>query len=77
MSGSTFDIPFLPHNLLRPIQSTSPSGVFLFPQPALWQDEVTSLRPLYCPKSALLPALLPEGSMQGCAVVVLGHCRGL
>eukprot|EP00884_Botryococcus_braunii_P008556 jgi/Botrbrau1/17701/Bobra.0166s0125.1 len=40
VSGNTFDIRFLPHNLLRPIQSTSPSGPFLFPQPDLWGTEV-------------------------------------
>ena len=34
------DIPKIPHNLLRPIQSTVPAGPWLFPTPDIWEDHV-------------------------------------
>lgn len=34
------DIPKVPHDLLRPIQSTAPAGPWLFPTPDIWQDQV-------------------------------------
>ena len=40
ISGDNFDAPFIPHDLLRPLQSTAPSGVWLFPDPDLWGDKV-------------------------------------
>ncbi len=40
MSGDTFDIPKVPHDLLRPIQSTAPAAPWLFPTPDIWQDKV-------------------------------------
>ncbi|KAK9800276.1 hypothetical protein WJX73_002429 [Symbiochloris irregularis] len=40
ISGDNFDITFIPHDLLRPLQSTLPSGPWLFPAPELWGDKV-------------------------------------
>ncbi|KAL3143630.1 hypothetical protein ABBQ38_002426 [Trebouxia sp. C0009 RCD-2024] len=40
ISGDNFDIPRVPHDLLRPIQSTAPAGPWLFPTPDIWQDKV-------------------------------------
>lgn len=34
------DIPKVPHDILRPIQSTAPVGPWLFPTPDIWQDHV-------------------------------------
>jgi len=46
ISGDTFDITALPHDLFRPLQSMAPSGPWLFPDPDLYGDEV---------RAALLP----------------------
>lgn len=40
ISGDNMDIPKVPHDLLRPIQSTAPAGPWLFPTPDIWQDKV-------------------------------------
>ena len=40
VSGDNFDIPKVPHDLLRPIQSTAPAAPWLFPTPDIWQDKV-------------------------------------
>ena len=40
ISGDNFDIPVIPQNLLRPVQSTAPSGPWLFPTPDQWMDDV-------------------------------------
>lgn len=40
ISGDNFDIPVIPQNLLRPVQSTAPSGPWLFPTPDQWHDDV-------------------------------------
>lgn len=40
VSGDNMDIPKVPHDLLRPIQSTAPAGPWLFPTPDIWQDKV-------------------------------------
>ena len=40
ISGDNFDVSVIPHDLLRPLQSTSPSGPWLFPAPSAWGDEV-------------------------------------
>lgn len=40
VSGDNMDIPRVPHDLLRPIQSTVPAGPWLFPTPDIWQDHV-------------------------------------
>lgn len=40
ISGDNFDIPKVPHDLLRPIQSTAPAAPWLFPTPDIWQDKV-------------------------------------
>jgi len=40
ISGDTFDITALPHDLFRPLQSMAPSGPWLFPDPDLYGDEV-------------------------------------
>ena len=42
ISGDNFDIPVIPQNLLRPVQSTAPSGPWLFPTPDQWMDDVRS-----------------------------------
>ena len=40
VSGDTFDVSVIPHDLLRPLQSTVPSGPWLFPAADVWGDEV-------------------------------------
>ena len=40
ISGDNMDIPKVPHDLLRPIQSTAPAAPWLFPTPDIWQDKV-------------------------------------
>lgn len=40
VSGDNFDIPRVPHDLLRPIQATAPAAPWLFPTPDIWQDKV-------------------------------------
>ena len=40
ISGDNFDISVIPQNLLRPVQSTAPSGPWLFPSPDQWGDKV-------------------------------------
>lgn len=40
ISGDNMDIPKVPHDLLRPIQSTAPAAPWLFPTPDIWQDQV-------------------------------------
>ena len=40
VSGDNFDIPKVPHDLLRPIQATAPAAPWLFPTPDIWQDKV-------------------------------------
>jgi hypothetical protein len=40
ISGDNFDIPIIPQSLLRPVQSTAPSGPWLFPAPDQWGDKV-------------------------------------
>ncbi|EIE25135.1 Lecithin:cholesterol acyltransferase [Coccomyxa subellipsoidea C-169] len=40
ISGDNFDISIIPHGLLRPVQSTAPSGPWLFPSPDQWGDTV-------------------------------------
>ncbi|KAK9850975.1 hypothetical protein WJX84_006128 [Apatococcus fuscideae] len=40
ISGDNFDISVIPHDLLRPLQSTAPSGPWLFPAADLWGDKV-------------------------------------
>lgn len=40
ISGDNFDVSFIPHDLLRPLQSTLPSGPWLFPAPDIWGDQV-------------------------------------
>ena len=40
VSGDTFDVSVIPHDLLRPLQSTVPSGPWLFPVADVWGDEV-------------------------------------
>ncbi|CAL8461900.1 g1431 [Coccomyxa elongata] len=40
ISGDNFDISIIPHDLLRPVQSTAPSGPWLFPSPKHWGDSV-------------------------------------
>jgi lysophospholipase-3 len=40
ISGDNFDAPVIPHDLLRPLQSTVPSGPWLFPTPDVWGNEV-------------------------------------
>lgn len=39
ISGDPFDLP-LPHDLLHPVQKTSPSGPWLFPREAVWRTKV-------------------------------------
>lgn len=39
ISGDPFDLP-LPHDVLRPVQKTAPSGPWLFPRAAAYGDEV-------------------------------------
>lgn len=40
VSGDNFDVSVIPHDLLRPLQSTVPSGPWLFPTSDVWGDEV-------------------------------------
>lgn len=40
ISGDNFDISVIPHALLRPLQSTLPSGPWLFPAAEIWGDKV-------------------------------------
>lgn len=40
ISGDNFDVSVIPQDLLRPLQSTVPSGPWLFPAAELWQDQV-------------------------------------
>ena len=45
ISGDNFDISIIPQNLLRPVQSTAPSGPWLYPSPDQWGDKVCIQRP--------------------------------
>lgn len=40
ISGDNFDVSVIPHDLLRPLQSTVPSGPWLFPTADVWGDQV-------------------------------------
>ncbi len=60
ISGDNFDIPVIPQNLLRPVQSTAPSGPWLFPTPDQWMDDVRS-RP-QTPLAYTLDCLRAKGS---------------
>ncbi|KAK9814182.1 hypothetical protein WJX72_001833 [[Myrmecia] bisecta] len=40
ISGDNFDVRFIPHSLLRPLQCTTPSLPWFFPAADLWGDEV-------------------------------------
>jgi lysophospholipase-3 len=40
ISGDNFDVSGVPHDLLRPVQSTAPSAPWLFPTPDVWGDKV-------------------------------------
>ncbi|KAK9841450.1 hypothetical protein WJX74_006021 [Apatococcus lobatus] len=40
ISGDNFDISVIPHDLLRPLQSTAPSGPWLFPASDVWGDKI-------------------------------------
>ena len=40
ISGDTFGISALPHDIFRPLQSVAPSGPWLFPDVDVFGDEV-------------------------------------
>ena len=40
ISGDNFDVQVIPHDLLRPLQSTLPSGPWLFPAAEIWGEQV-------------------------------------
>ncbi|CAL5222795.1 g5211 [Coccomyxa viridis] len=41
ISGDSFDVPVIPHNIFRPLQSSAPSGPWMFPAPDMWRDEAS------------------------------------
>lgn len=41
VSGDDFSVPFVPHDILHPIQSTCASGPWLFPTHGVWQTNET------------------------------------
>ena len=58
ISGDNFDVSFIPHDLLRPLQSRAPSGPWLYPNAEIWGDEVslflTDSRKTYIAKLMIL-----------------------
>ena len=42
ISGDNFNAPLVPHNIFHPLQSTAPSGPWMFPARDMWQDDVSS-----------------------------------